>query len=78
MAKKTKQVTIHTAKTHLSKLIKELAGGTEIIIASGQTPVAKLIQFNPPHLKRLVGWARGKIKMSEDFNEPLPDFEEYM
>ena len=30
------------------------------------------------HSKRKVGFAKGKIKMSSDFDAPLEDFEEYM
>ena len=37
------QVTIHTAKTNLSKLIEAALGGEEIIISRGSKPVARLI-----------------------------------
>lgn len=37
-----KTVTIHQAKTHLSRLLREVEGGETIIIARGKTEVARL------------------------------------
>ena len=31
-----------------------------------------------PHKKRWLGALRGQIRMSEDFDEPLDDFKDYM
>ena len=36
---------IHDAKTHLSKLLEQVANGDEIIISNRGTPVAKLIPY---------------------------------
>jgi antitoxin (DNA-binding transcriptional repressor) of toxin-antitoxin stability system len=74
---KSKQVTIYEAKTHLSTILKQVAAGTEIVIAHGKTPVAKITRFNPPHIKRKRGLSKGKVLMSKDFNQPLSDFKEY-
>ncbi|MCH8011127.1 MAG: type II toxin-antitoxin system Phd/YefM family antitoxin [Candidatus Marinimicrobia bacterium] len=71
------QVTIHEAKTHLSKLIREVLEGVEVVIAKGKTPVVKLVPADQ-RKKPLFGSAKGIIKMSEDFDEPLEDFKEYM
>lgn len=38
-----RQVTIHTAKTNLSKLIEAALGGEEIVIARGAKPVVRLV-----------------------------------
>ena len=38
-------VTIHAAKTNLSKLIARVEAGDEIVIARGRTPVARLTRF---------------------------------
>ena len=73
-----KQITIHEAKTHLSRLLREVAEGAEIIIAKGDSPIAKLVRFDPPHLKRVLGLSKGSIQMADDFNAPLDDFEDYM
>ncbi len=35
--------TVHQAKTNLSKLLKEVEAGREVIITRGKIPVAKLV-----------------------------------
>lgn len=71
-------VKIHEAKTHFSKLIAKVMNGEEIIIAKGNTPVAKLVQIPATEQKRKLGSAKGKIHIAEDFDQPLADFEDYM
>lgn len=69
-----KTVNIHAAKTHLSKLLEEVEKGEEVVIARAGTPVAKLIRVAPPKLKpRKPGSMKGKIWISDNFNDPLPD-----
>ena len=70
------QVNIHVAKTHLSKLIKRVLNGEEVIIAKGNKPVAKLVAIEGSKPERKLGTAKGKIKIAPDFDEPLTDFEE--
>ena len=72
------QVNIHEAKTHFSKLIKEVLKGQEIIIAKGNKPVAKLISIERKRPKRKLGTAKGKIRIAPDFDEPLNDFKDYI
>ena len=64
-------VTVHVAKTTLSKLIARVIEGEEIIIARGSDPVAKLVAFEKPHVKRKFGALRGKVTVPESFFEPL-------
>ena len=71
------QVNIHTAKAHLSELIKKALLGEEIIIARDNKPIIKLVPLNKPHPKRRIGLSAGRVQMSEDFNSPLDDFEDY-
>lgn len=47
-------VTIHEAKTHLSRLISQAEAGEEIIVARGQTPVARIVALSPPPKKRRI------------------------
>jgi prevent-host-death family protein len=73
------QVTIHEAKTHLSKLIQKALAGEEIIIAKGNQPLVKLTALPEARLQRRLGHAKDVILyMAEDFDEPLPEFEDYM
>lgn len=67
------QINIHEAKTHFSKLLKRVMAGEEIIIAKGGKPIARLIPITPKPNNRVPGSARGKIRMSEDFDAPLPE-----
>ena len=47
-----KQVNVHYAKTHLSRLLDEVARGEEIIIAKAGKPYARLVVEAPPtHVK---------------------------
>lgn len=80
-----KQVNVHDAKTHLSRLLARVEAGEEVVIARNGKPVAKLTRVESPQSKRLkAGWARavgkrgrgfakGKFTIREDFDDPLPD-----
>jgi len=73
------QVTIHEAKTHLSKLIKKALAGEEIIIAKGKDPLVRLDPLPEKRQQRRFGGAKGVIEyMAEDFDAPLDDFKDYM
>ena len=68
------QVNIHEAKTHLSRLVKEAAKGGEIVIAISGRPAARLVALEAaPVKKRKPGRLKGKIRVSDDFDAPLPD-----
>lgn len=66
-------VNVHEAKTHLSRLLKRVAEGEEIVIANAGRPVARLLPYRPPQGKRVWGTEKGKIWIADDFNAPLPD-----
>ncbi len=70
-------VNIHEAKTHLSRLIKKVINGEEVIIAKGNKPLVKLILIDSKKSTRKIGSAKGMIKISKDFDESLDDFQEY-
>lgn len=72
-----KQVTIHEAKIHLSKLIQQALAGEEIIIAKGKKPLVKLSVLPEVRVQRRIGGAKGMVLyIADDFNEPLEGFEE--
>jgi len=68
-----KQVNIHEAKTHLSRLVEEAAAGEEIVIAKAGKPVPRLVAL-PSETKqpRRPGSKPGKIKIHDNFDDPLP------
>lgn len=72
------QVNIHEAKTNLSKLIQKVVAGEEVVIAKGNQPIVKLVLIENLKPQRRLGTAKGKIKIADDFDEPLEDFKEYM
>ncbi len=73
------QVTIHEAKTHLSKLIQKALSGEEVVIARGKQPLVKLVVITNSGKKRRIGGAKGVLEyMADDFTAPLEDFREYM
>ena len=67
------EVNIHQAKTHLSRLLQRVTGGEEITIARAGVPVARLVAVEAPRTPRPLGMDRGRFKVPEDFNAPLPD-----
>ncbi len=66
-------VNIHDAKTHLSRLLEAVAAGEEIVIAKSGKPVARLVPLEGDEKpKRQFGRLKGKIWISDDFDDPLP------
>jgi prevent-host-death family protein len=66
------KVNIHEAKTNLSRLIEEVTGGAEVVIAKAGKPVAKLVPIGRGGRVRKPGFLRGKIRIAADFDAPLP------
>lgn len=64
-------ITVTEAKAQLSRLIERAQGGEEVVIRRGPQPVAKLVAYAPEQPRREPGDLRGKIRMSDDFEEPL-------
>ena len=67
-----KTVTIHKAKTELSRLIERACRGEEIVIARGKKPVVRLVAIEDKTGQRKPGALRGKLKVGPEFFEPLP------
>ncbi|WP_456411078.1 type II toxin-antitoxin system Phd/YefM family antitoxin [Oceanithermus sp.] len=68
-----KKVNVHAAKTHLSRLLEEVLLGEEVVIARGGRPVARLVPLQETPARRTPGTARGKVRMADDFDAPLPE-----
>jgi len=68
-----KSANIHEAKTHLSRIVKEVAEGEEYVIGKAGKPVAKIVPYSAAAPRRTPGALKGKIWMSDDFDEELPD-----
>jgi prevent-host-death family protein len=68
-----KMINIHAAKTHLSRLVEDAAGGEEIIIAKAGKPVARLTAVEAPKGRRVLGRLKGKLHLPDDIEAPLPE-----
>ena len=69
----SRSVNIYQAKTQLSQLVDEAAAGDDIIIGRGGKPVALLTALKTPKRRIQFGLLKGKVKVSPDFDAPLPD-----
>jgi prevent-host-death family protein len=68
-----KTVNVHEAKTHFSKLLARVERGQEVLISRAGKPVARLVPHELPRPVPVFGADRGKFKVPEDFDAPLPD-----
>ena len=70
------QINIHQAKTHLSKLVEEVALGEEIVIAKAGKPIAKLVPIDKPKQSiRLPGSMKNQIVFTDSDNQPMREEE---
>jgi len=65
-------ITIHKAKTNLSRLIEKACRGEEVVIARGSRPVVRLVPIVDSRGNRKPGELRGKLEVGPEFFEPLP------
>ena len=63
---------MHDAKSNLSRLVDEAAGGREIIIAKAGKPAARLVALESGRRPIRLGVAAGKFAVPDDFDEALP------
>jgi prevent-host-death family protein len=66
-------VNIHEAKTNFSRLVDAAASGEEIVIAKAGKPAARLVPIERVKVTRRFGGLKGKVRIAEDFDAPLPD-----
>jgi len=75
---------IHDAKTNFSKLIAFALAGEEVIIAKAGQPLVKILpitekqkqkqkQIEEENKESRFGAYKGKIKIADDFDAPVPD-----
>jgi len=64
-------VNIHEAKTHLSRIVDEVAAGREVIIAKAGRQVARLVPLESKPRQKRFGGLKGRIRVPDNFNAPL-------
>jgi prevent-host-death family protein len=71
------RVSIEEAKTNLPDLIEAAVKGEEVVIAEDGRHLVRLVPVSRAKPRPRFGSAEGLVTMSEDFEEPLEDFEEF-
>ncbi|MGH2728218.1 MAG: type II toxin-antitoxin system Phd/YefM family antitoxin [Actinomycetota bacterium] len=66
------EVSVYEAKTHLSRLLRRVAAGEEVVIARAGVPVARLVPVKRGR-SREFGIDVGAFEVPEDFDAPLPE-----
>ena len=67
----TRSVGIREAKTHLSRLLQDVAAGEEVVITRRGEAVATLVRVKPAAARRF-GIDEGRFTVPDDFDAPLP------
>lgn len=67
------QVDINDAKIHLCELINRVLKREEVIITRDNKPLIRLVPYTEEKTKRRGGQLKGLIKISDDFDAPLPE-----
>ena len=70
-----KTVNMEDSKTKLEDLLALVRNGTEIVFTDGAAPFARLVPVRCGTTPRVPGLHVGAMRISEDFDEPLPEFE---
>ena len=71
-------VNVSEAKSNLSRLLRQVEAGEEVVIARNGKPVVRLERLAPVKKnrgKRQFGAWKGKIKLDDSFFDPLPEEE---
>ena len=68
---KSGKINIHQAKTHLSRLVEDVAGGAEVLIAKGGRPMARLVPLRRDDTPRRAGLLKGKLRIADEFDRAL-------
>ena len=71
MDKKT--IEILEAPAYLKELLSVVSTGTEVILTTDNTPVARLLPIEAGTTPRIAGLHQGTSWISEDFDAPLPE-----
>ena len=72
------ELTIETTSTiPLQQLIESVKQGDEIVFTENDLPVAKLIPVQKEKPAPKFGSAKGMFTLSDDFDEPLEDLDDY-
>lgn len=72
---------MHEAKTQLSRLVDKAVEGEEVVVARNGKPVARIVKYEQPRPKRVIGSLKGKVWIEPGYDlvasdpEIVADFE---
>lgn len=66
-------VNIYAAKTQLSQLVDKAAAGEDVIVSRHGKPLVRITALASARRPVIFGLLRGKLKIADDFDAPLPD-----
>jgi antitoxin (DNA-binding transcriptional repressor) of toxin-antitoxin stability system len=70
----TKTVSVKEAQAQFLELLDLVLTGNRVVIQKDEQPLAEIVGISSHKKeKRVAGLNRGKIRMSDDFDAPLPD-----
>ena len=69
------KVSVYEAKSKLSQMINKALEGEEVVITRNGKDTVKLTPI--PKKRSWIGMYEGQIKIHDDFDDPLPEFEDY-
>ena len=68
------EIDIRQAKNVFLQLLEDVEKGQEVTITRAGVPIARLVGVSPkdpPIKERPLGMARGKVWVSDDFDDPM-------
>jgi len=73
------QVSVKDGAKRWDALVQAALNGEEIVVTQDEKPIMKWIVVTPPQTYRKAGSGKHLgIVMSDDFDEPLQEFAQYM
>jgi len=70
------KVSVYEAKSKLSQMINKALEGEEVVITRNGKDTVRLTPIKKK--REWIGMYKGQIKIHDNFDDPLPEFEEYM
>lgn len=72
------KISVRDAEKQLRRLIEAAEHGEDVVITRGDGASFQLVPISRSKLQPTFGSAKGEVWMSDDFDAPLNDFEDYM
>ena len=69
MGANVKRIGVHEAKTHLSRLLRDVEEGDEVVLTRGGKAVARIVSERPtPSVADTFGMFAGQFEIAADFD----------